>query len=160
MAQVVFISGTDFGTQRGLNISRAMFREMYLPYYKRVTDWIHQNTTWSVLKHSCGAVAEIVGDFVEAGIDCLNPIQCDCDGMDPKTLKQKYGDRLTFWGAGVDSQTTMNTGSLDDVEKQMRERIEILSPGGGFVFSIVHNIQDNIEVAKLEKVFDVLREYR
>ncbi len=160
LAQVVFISSTDFGTQRGLTLSRDMFREFYFPYYKQVNDWIHANTAWKILYHSCGAIGEIIGDFCDAGVDALNPIQCEACGMDPKKLKADYGSRLTFWGAGVDSQSTMAEGTADDVERQMRERIEICSPGGGFVFSIVHNVQANISIDKLDRVFDVLREYR
>lgn len=160
MAQVVFLSGTDFGTQRGLTISREMFREFYLPYYRRINDWTHKNTGWKVLYHSCGAIGDIIGDFCESGLDCLNPIQGDVAGMDPAALKAQFGDRLTFWGADVDSQTTMYNGTADDIESQMRERIEACGRGGGMVFSVVHNVQADVEPEKIERVFSVLGEYR
>lgn len=160
MAQVVFLSGTDFGNQRSTTFSPGMFRDLYAPHYRRVNRWVHENTTWKTLYHSCGAVADIIGDFCDAGLDCLNPIQCDADGMEPGNLKKRFGKRLTFWGAGVDSQTTMTHGTPDDIERQMRERIVICGEGGGMVFSIVHNIQPDISVDKMERVFSVLREYR
>lgn len=160
MAQVVFLSGTDFGNQRSTTFSPGMFKQLYYPHYSRVNAWVHENTTWKILYHSCGAVADIMGDFCDAGLDCLNPIQCDADGMDPADLKRRFGDRLTFWGAGVDSQSTMMNGTADDVERQMRERIGICGEGGGMVFSIVHNVQPDITVEKMERVFSVLDEYR
>lgn len=159
MAQVVFLSSTDFGTQRGLTISREMFGEFYQPYYRRVNDWVHQNTSWKILYHSCGAIGEIMGDFCEAGLDCMNPIQCEVPGMEPSELKRNYGDKLTFWGAGVDSQTTMTNGDADAVERQMRERIDICARDGGMVFSVVHNVQANVGLDKLERLFKVLAEY-
>ena len=159
-AQAVFLCGTDFGTQNSEIMSRTMFNELYVPYFKRINGWVHENTEWKTLYHSCGSLVNILDDMVGCGIDCLNPIQTSSKGMDPEYLKENYGQKLTFWGAGVDGQTTMAQGTPDDVEKEMREKIRILGKGGGFVFSIVHNLQKDYDVANIQRVFDVLKEYR
>jgi hypothetical protein len=158
--QVIFLSSTDFGTQQGLLISRDMFRKLYMPYYKRVNDWVHQNTPWKVLFHSCGSVSELMDSFVECGVDCLNPIQCDAVGMDPVILKNKYRSKMVFWGGTVDSQSTIMNGTPNDVRRQVNERIEIFSKGGGFVSAIVHNIQSNVPIENVKAVFDTVKKYR
>ena len=109
--QAVFVCGTDFGTQTSSFCSDATFRELWLPYYKRVNDWIHATTSWKCFKHSCGSVVRFLDSFIDAGFDILNPVQCSAKGMDPETLKSKYGDRLTFWGGGVDTQQTLPFGT-------------------------------------------------
>lgn len=155
--QVVFLSSTDFGTQRGLISSRDVFLEFYAPYYKQVDDWVHANTSWKTLFHSCGAVADIMGDFCDAGLDCLNPIQAEAQGMDPAGLKDKFGDRLVFWGGAVDSQSTISRGKPEDVERQFYERTGILGKGGGFVCAITHNLQDNTPVENAMSVFELVK---
>jgi hypothetical protein len=97
--QAVFICGTDFGTQTSSFCSVKTFQNLYLPYYKQITGWIHSNTSWKTFKHSCGAVYKFLPSFIEAGFDILNPVQCSASGMDPEQLKANYGDRLTFWAA-------------------------------------------------------------
>lgn len=159
-AQAVFLCGTDFGTQSSEIMSKTMFRDLYVPYFKRINGWVHENTNWKTLYHSCGSLVNLLDDMVDCGIDCLNPVQTSAKGMDPQFLKQNYGDKLTFWGAGVDGQTTMAQGNPDDVEREMREKIKVLGKGGGFVFSIVHNLQRDYEIDNVRRVFDVLKEYR
>lgn len=159
-AQAVFLSGTDFGAQHSELMSPKMFRELYAPFYARVNGWVHEHTPWKTVFHSCGSLANILPDMVGCGIDCLNPIQTSADNMDPAVLKKTYGKDLTFWGALVDGQTTMAHGTPDDVEAQMRKHIDILSPEGGFVAAVVHNLQSNYDVENVTRVFDVLKEYR
>ncbi|WP_371381203.1 uroporphyrinogen decarboxylase family protein [Sporomusa aerivorans] len=158
--QAVFLSSTDFGTQAGPIMSVAMFQELYTPYYRKVCNWVHENTTWKTLFHSCGSVSPFMDEMVDFGLDCLNPIQCEAANMDPQALKNKYNKKLVFWGGGVDSQSTIAKGTPDDVEKQMEERIRILGADGGFVFSIGHNIQINDPMDNVRRVFDVLKNYR
>ena len=106
-----FVCGTDFGTQTSAFCSVATFRELWFPYYKRVNDWVHANTTWKCFKHSCGSVERFFESFIEAGFDIINPVQCSAAGMDPAELKRKYGSRLVFWGGGVDTQKTLPFGT-------------------------------------------------
>lgn len=158
--QAVFVCGTDFGTQTSAFCSDATFRELWLPYYRRVNDWIHAHTPWKTFKHSCGSVVRFLDSFVDAGFDILNPVQCSAAGMDPEMLKAKYGDRLTFWGGGVDTQKTLPFGSPDEVREEVLRRCEIFASGGGFVFNTIHNIQYGTPVRNIVAMLDAVREFR
>ncbi len=157
---VIQTNGTDFGTQNGPFLSVAAFRDLYKPYQKRVNTWIHENTPWKTFMHCCGGIAPLIEDIIEAEFDCLNPVQCSAAGMDPRELKRTYGERLVFWGGGVDTQRALPFGTPDDVRRQVRERIEIFRPGGGFVFNTIHNIVANTPVDNVVAMVDALREYR
>lgn len=156
----VFVTGTDFGQQQGPFISPASYRRLYKPFHRRVNDWIHENTPWKTFIHSCGSVTAFLDDFIEAGFDILNPVQCSAACMDPAMLKRQYGDRLTFWGGGVDTQRTLPFGSPDDVRWEVRERIRTFSPGGGFVFNTVHNVQAGVPVANLLALYETVNACR
>ncbi len=150
----IIISGTDFGTQRGPFASPKLFRDLWKPFYKRMNDWVHANTRWKTFYHSCGSVATLLDDFVEMGVDILNPVQCSAVGMDAATLKAKYGDKLVFWGGGVDTQKTLPFGTPDEVRREVRERINILGKDGGFVFNTIHNIQAQTPVENIVAMFE------
>ena len=160
MVQVAFVSGTDFGTQRGLFCSPKAYRDLYKPFQKAVNDAIHRLTPWKTFIHSCGAVSELYGDFIEAGFDVINPVQCSAEGMDPRRLKDEFGDRVVFWGGGVDTQHTLPFGTPDDVYREVRERIEILGRKGGFVFNSIHNVQSNVPTENLLAMFRAIRDGR
>ena len=155
----VFICGTDFGTQQSLFCSPAAFRELYMPYYKIVNNWIHKNTSWKTFKHCCGAIEPLIPELVESGFDILNPVQCSAKGMDPKLLKSKYGQKVVFWGGGVDTQFTLPFGTPDQVREQVLERCEIFAQDGGFIFNTVHNVQANTPVENLVAMFDAVKEF-
>jgi hypothetical protein len=156
---VVFLCGTDFGTQTSSFCSVATFRELWLPYYQRLCGWIHAHTSWKVFKHSCGSVERFLESFVDAGFDIANPVQCSARGMEPERLKAKYGDRLVFWGGGVDTQKTLPFGTPAEVREQVLRRCEVFAPGGGFVFNAIHNIQAGTPVANIAAMFDAVREF-
>jgi hypothetical protein len=156
----IFICGTDFGTQTSSFCSAATFRELWFPYYKRVNDWVHANTEWRTFKHSCGSVVRFLDSFIEAGFDILNPVQCSATGMDPAFLKQTYGDRLVFWGGGVNTQETLPFGTPAEVREEVLRRCEIFTPGGGFVFNTIHNVQAGTPLANLVAMLDAVREFR
>lgn len=147
--EILYLSGSDYGTQRGPLFSPEMFRDLYKPFFKRMCDWIHQNTRWKVMIHSCGGNRPIMEDIIEAGIDIFNPVQCSAEGMEPNGLKRDFGDRITFWGGGVDTQRTLPFGTPDEVYKEVIERIRIFNKGGGFVFNTIHNIQANTPVENI-----------
>ena len=157
--QVMQISGTDFGTQRAPIMSNDAFREFYKPYYRQITDWIHQNTKWKTFFHCCGSVIDLMQEFNETGVDVLNPVQCSAEGMDPKVLKEKWGEKFVFWGAGVNTQKTLPFGTPEEVYSEVMERLSIFAPGGGFVFNTVHNIQGPTPVANILAIFDAVRDY-
>lgn len=156
---VVFLCGTDFGTQASQFCSPDTFRKLYRPYYRQMTDWIHQHTTWKVFKHSCGAVEPLLPEFIAAGFDILNPVQCSAAGMDPVHLKKTFGERLVFWGGGVDTQHVLPFGTPAEVRQQVLERCRTFAPGGGFVFNAIHNIQARTPVANVVAMLDAVREF-
>ena len=154
----VFITGTDFGTQRGPFISVEAYRDLFRPFHEQVNDWVHRNTKWKTFIHSCGSVASLIPDFIDAGFDILNPVQCSAADMAPESLKRRFGDRITFWGGGVDTQRTLPFGTPEEVRAEVRERIRIFGRGGGFVFNAIHNVQANTPVENLRAVYETLRE--
>jgi hypothetical protein len=157
--QAVFLCGTDFGTQTSTFCSTATFRELYFPYYKRLNDWIHRHTTWKCFKHSCGSVERFIPSFIEAGFDILNPVQCSATGMGAEHLKTDFGDKLTFWGGGVDTQQVLPFGTPEQVRQQVLERCEVFARDGGFVFNTIHNVQARTPVANLVAMLDAVREF-
>ena len=156
--QILIVSGSDYGTQTGPLISPDTFRELYKPHYKKVNDWIHANTNWKTMYHSCGNITAFIEDYIDMGCDILNPIQLSA-GMDARFLKETYGDRLVFWGAGADSQGALTFGTPDEVRAQVRERLEIFAPGGGYVFNPVHNIMPNTDVENIMAMLDEVHKY-
>jgi uroporphyrinogen-III decarboxylase len=156
----LFVCGTDFGTQSSSFCSVTTFRELWLPYYKAVCDWIHRHTTWRCFKHSCGSVERFIESFIEAGFDILNPVQCSAAHMDPVHLKRSYGDRIVFWGGGVDTQHVLPFGTPAEVRDQVRSRCEVFAPGGGFVFNTIHNIQAGTPVANIVAMLDAVRQFQ
>jgi hypothetical protein len=156
----IFVTGTDFGTQNGPFIGPNNYRKLFQPFHRQVNDWIHEHTPWKTFIHSCGSVVLLLPDIIEAGFDILNPVQCSAVGMDPKTLKEQFGGKLTFWGGGVDTQKTLPFGTPEEIRREVRERIAIFGSGGGFVFNSVHNIQANTPAENLVALYEAVREAR
>ncbi len=156
---VVFLCGTDFGTQTSTFCSPQTFSELWAPYYRQVNDWIHRNTGWKTFKHSCGAVETFMEHFIDVGFDIINPVQCSASGMEPRQLKEKYGERLVFWGGGIDTQKTMPFGTPEEVREQVLERCEIFSRDGGFVFDSIHNLQALSPVENMVAMIDAVKEF-
>ena len=155
----VFVCGTDFGTQKSSFCSVESFNELWTPYYKAVNHWIHKNTAWKAFKHSCGSVAKFYPSFIDAGFDIINPIQCSAAGMDPEVLKTTFGDRLVFWGGGVDTQKTLPFGTPAEVRDEVLRRLEVFSQDGGYVFNTVHNIQAQTPVANIVAMLEAVKEF-
>ena len=151
--------GTDFGMQSGLLCSKSAFSELYLPYYKKVNHWIHQNTSWKIAKHSCGSIAAIIPLLIEAEFDILNPVQWTAKGMDMRMLKREFGRDLVFWGGGADTQHTLPYGKPEEVREQVLKTCEVFGEGGGFIFNAVHNIQALTPVENIVAMVDALHEF-
>ncbi len=155
----VFLCGTDFGTQRGPLISPRTYRDLFWPFHKRVNDWVHAHTNWKIFIHSCGSVRALYEGFIEAGFDIINPVQCSAAHMASEELKAGYGDRVSFWGGGVDTQATLPFGTPEQVRDEVRERIRIFGRSGGYVFNTVHNVQARVPVENLIAVYETVRDY-
>lgn len=152
------VCGTDFGTQTSSFCSVDTLRSLWVPYYRQINDWIHKNTRWKTFKHTCGSVAKFIPSFIEAGFDILNPVQCSAADMDPVALKETYGDRLVFWGGGVDTQKVLPFGKPEEVREMVLRRCEVFARNGGFVFNAVHNIQAGTPVRNIVAMIDAVAE--
>lgn len=155
-----FITGTDFGTQSGPFISPKAYRDLFKPFHKEVNNWVHAHTPWKTFIHSCGSVAAFIPDFIEAGFDILNPVQTTAADMAARSLKERFGDRLVFWGGGVDTQKTLPFGTPDEVRLEVEERMKIFGAGGGFVFNTVHNVQSRVPVENLVALYETVQACR
>ncbi len=155
----VFLCGTDFGTQNSTFCSEETFRALYLPYYRRMNDWIHTHTTWKTFKHSCGAVRSLIPGLIDAGFDILNPVQCSAADMNDNEIKAEFGDHIVFWGGGVDTQRVLPFGTPEQVREQVKRRCEVFGKNGGFVFNSVHNIQANTPVLNIVTMLETVRTF-
>jgi len=155
----IFLCGTDFGTQNSTFCGLDDYNSVWMPYYKKMTSWIHENTGWKVFKHSCGAVESFIDAFIESGFDILNPVQISASGMDPALLKEKYGNDIVFWGGGVDTQKVLSFGSPKEVEEQVLNGLKIFSKDGGFVFNTVHNTQALTPIPNFIAMLNAIRKF-
>jgi len=148
----------DLGSQNGLLISPDMYREMIKPYHKKLWGFIKEKSGKPILLHSCGSIYELIPDLIEIGVDALNPIQVSAVNMDSKKLKNEFGKDITFWGGGCDTQKCLGAGSPDQVRDEVKRRVDDLAPGGGFVFSQVHNIQADVPPENIMAMYETLAE--
>jgi uroporphyrinogen decarboxylase len=153
------IASDDGGTQRGELLRPELFVEMILPHYRRVCDWVHANTKWKTFLHSCGSIYHYIPHWIEAGVDILNPVQISAANMEPARLKREFGGKVVFWGGGCDTQKVLPLGTAGDVREHVRRNLEVFAPGGGFVFTQVHNIQQDVPVENVEAMFAAAREF-
>lgn len=148
----------DFGAQEALQISPTTYREMFKPRQQKWIKYVKARTQAKIFIHCDGAVEELLPDFIEIGIDILNPLQTNARGMNPETIKKKYGKELSFWGGGIETQTTLPFGSLEAIQEEVKERIALLSRDSGYVFATIHNIQADIPPEKILAVFDTAQQ--
>jgi uroporphyrinogen decarboxylase len=147
----------DIGTQDSLLISPEMYRRFIKPRHARMVEEIKKYDC-RVLFHSCGAVRPILEDFIEIGIDALNPVQISAAGMDPAELKSQFGDRIVFWGGGVDTQVVLPTATPRQVKDEVGRNMELFKEGGGYVFAQVHNIQPDVPVENVIAMYEAYRD--
>jgi len=155
----IIVLGDDYGTQEDLQISIEMFRQLFKPHLKALFDFIEKRSDVYIFLHSCGAVSKLIPDLIDAGIQILNPVQTSAKGMSPELLKKKFGKDIVFWGGGCDTQRILPFGTLDEVENDVKKRIDIFAPEGGFVFAAIHNIQQEVSPEKCLRLFDTARDY-
>ena len=149
--------GDDLGTQLATVISPRLYREVFKPRQKVIFERVRRRKGIHLFLHSCGSVADIVPDLIEVGVEVLNPVQTSARGMDPARLKREFGRDLTFWGGGCDTQHVLPEGTPEEVARHVRERLDILAPGGGFVFCQVHNILPNVPPENIAAMYAAVR---
>jgi uroporphyrinogen decarboxylase len=148
----------DLGGQEGPLISPDLYRRMIKPYQERLYRHIREKTQMHLFLHSCGGVFEFIPDFLDMGVEILNPVQYTARGMEPKRLKREFGRDLTFWGGACDAQKVLQHGSPRQVRQETARMMDILCPGGGFVFAQVHNLQPATPPENIIAMFEVVRE--
>ena len=154
------VASDDAGTQRACLVSPELYAEMIKPHYKRLCDWVHNNTNWKTYLHSCGSVYDYIEHWIEAGVDILNPVQISAVNMSPEKLMAEFGGRIVFWGGGCDTQKVLPLGTADEVKEHVKHNIEVFTSGtGGFVFNQVHNIQQNVPVENVEAMLEAAYEF-
>ncbi|MCF7925139.1 MAG: methyltransferase [Candidatus Izimaplasma sp.] len=152
--------GDDLGSQKNTLVSVKMYRDMIKPYHKRQYQWVQKHyPDVKVFLHSCGSVFTLIPDLIDAGVQILNPIQLSAAKMDPVVLKKEFGDDLVFWGGGIDTQQTLTHENSEHIEQEVKRLIDIFKPGGGFVFTQVHNVQANIPPEKVITAYDAAFKY-
>lgn len=152
--------GDDYGTQQSQLIAPEQFREHYLPHFTRVMKFIKsKRPNIKVLFHSCGNVRPVIPDLIGMGVDILNPVHVTATGMEPVQLKKDFGKDVVFWGGGVDTQHILPNGTSQEVKDDVKRNIEALAPGGGYVFSSVHNIQAEVPPQNFAAMVEALKEF-
>jgi hypothetical protein len=159
LVDIVGIDGSDYGGQENELFPPELFEELYVPQFKIRNDWIHEHTGWKTWLHTCGSNTRIIPLLIKGGIDIVNPVQTSARGMDAMWLKKEFGDKITFWGGGIDTQKTLPFSAPEDVRREVKERIDIFAPGGGFVFNTIHNIQQNTPPENIVAAYDTAYEY-
>lgn len=154
--------GDDVAGQDSLLISPDMYLKYIKPRHKELFDAQRElfPEPFYLFFHSDGAIYELIPHFIEIGVDILNPVQLDAVGMDAKKLKDEFGSKITFWGAGVNMKETLSKAEPKEVKQEVKENIEIFSPGGGFIFNTVHNIQDDMPPENIMAMWEALQELR
>jgi len=149
--------GDDLGMQTGPLISPRMYREFFKPRHARLLQRARELSGAKVMLHSCGDIRLLLPDLIEAGLDAVNPVQISCKGMDAAGLKRDLGKDITFWGGGCDTQWLLSHGTPEAVTEHVKQQVEILRQGGGFVFQQVHNILADVPPQNIVAMFDAVR---
>ncbi len=150
--------GDDLGMDCGPFMSPDIYRKLFKPRHAQLCRVVKQRTHWKIFLHSCGSIFKLMPDLIEAGYDILNPVQTNCNDMDPVNLKKTFGRDITFWGGGCDTRHVLNRATPQQVKDHVKERVAIFAPGGGFVFNPIHNILPDVPPENVIAVFDALNE--
>ncbi len=154
----ILVVGDDLGMQTGPQVSPQMYRELFLPRHKRLYQYAKEQSGAHIFLHSCGGIYELIPYLIEAGVEILNPVQTSAHNMEPQRLKREFGRDLTFWGGGCDTQHVLPHGTPQEVRDDVRRRLEIFMPGGGYVWNQVHNVMADVPpeniVAMLEAAYE------
>ena len=149
----------DLGMDSAPLFSPDIYREVFKPRHKMLNDYVKSHSNLHTFLHSCGSIYPVIPDLIEAGFDIINPVQTNCNNMEPDRLKKEFGKDITFWGGGVDTQSILNRGSVQDVKDDVKRRLEIFTPGGGYIFNTVHNIMPDVPPENVVAMFEAIEEF-
>ena len=152
--------GDDLGTNMGPFMSPQTYRKLFKPRHRILTEYVKTHSQMHPFLHSCGSIYKLLPDLIEAGFEIINPVQTNTKDMQPERLKREFGQSLTFWGGGCDTRHILNRGTPEQVKEDVRRNIEILAPGGGFVFNTIHNIMPDVPPENVVAMFEAVDEYR
>ena len=151
--------GDDLGMMGGPLMSPAVYRQIFKTNHQQLNAYVHRHTGMKTFLHSCGSIYTLLPDLIEAGYDIINPVQTNCRDMDPVKLKAEFGRDITFWGGGCDTAAVLPRATPDEIRRHVRERLEILGSGGGFVFNTIHNILPEVPPENILAVFKAIEEF-
>jgi uroporphyrinogen decarboxylase len=155
----ILVVGDDLGMQSGPQMSRATYRELFLPRHKRIYNYAREASGAHIFLHCCGGVYQLIPDLIEAGVEILNPVQTGARHMEPERLKREFGRDLTFWGGGCDTQGLLASGTPAEVRGDVRRRLEIFMPGGGYVWNQVHNVMADVPPENVVAMLEAAHEF-
>lgn len=151
--------GDDLGTNGGPFMAPKTYRQLFKPRHTMLCDYVHKNSQMKTFLHSCGSIRALMPDLIEAGYDIINPVQTTCKGMEAEGLKADFGKDICFWGGGCDTKAVLPQGTPQEVKDHVKRRLEILMPGGGFVFNTVHNILPEVPPQNIVAMFEAIEEF-
>lgn len=151
--------GDDLGTQSASQVSLEMYREFIKPRHNAIYQYVRDHSDVAVFLHSCGSISNLIPEFIDEGVDILNPVQTSAANMEPKMLKQEFGDQMTFWGGGCDTQAVLPNATPAEIREHVRQRMEIFKPGGGFIFNQIHNVQADVPPQNIVAMLDAAWEF-
>lgn len=152
--------GDDLGMDSGPFMSPDKYKEIFKPRHRQLCDYVHKHSNMKTFLHSCGSIYALMPDLIEAGYDIINPVQTNVYNMEAERLKREFGRDIAFWGGGVNTRAILNRGTTQQVKDDVRRNIEILLPGGGFVFNPIHNIMPDVPPQNIVAMFEAIDEYR
>jgi uroporphyrinogen decarboxylase len=152
--------GDDLGMSTGPMMSPETYRQLFKPRHRLLCSYIKTHSSMHTFLHSCGSIYKLIPDLIEAGFEILNPVQTNVRDMQPERLKREFGADVTFWGAGADTRSILNMGTPAQVKDHVRANIELLAPGGGFVFNTIHNILPDVPPQNIIAMFEAVDAYR
>jgi uroporphyrinogen decarboxylase len=151
--------GDDLGMGQGPLMSPNTYKSLFKPRHSKLCDYVRKNSSMHTYLHSCGSIYQLIPDLIDAGFEIINPVQTNTADMEPERLKKEFGKEITFWGGGIETASVLNNGTTEDVRKQVLKRLEIFSPGGGYVFNTIHNILPDVPPENVVAMFDAVREF-
>ncbi len=151
--------GDDLGTDQGPFMAPGLYRRYFKPHHRRLCEYTKRHSTMHTCLHSCGSIADLLPDLIEAGFEIINPVQTNARNMEPERLKHDFGDSVCFWGGGIDTRSVLNRGTPGEVREAVLRNLDVFSRGGGYVFNTVHNILPDVPPQNITAMFDALREF-